>query len=398
MNTSTYHCLLASAILLLLASCSHNTAYIKPGIPQEAQPEPALESVTQRLILIGDAGEPFKNPKASVLAQLSQRANELSDRTTVLFLGDNIYPAGLPAEDAPNRAQMEAKILQQIEAVLQSGANGIFVPGNHDWNYSRVGGQAAVQRQQQFVEARLGKNSFFPQNGCPGPVKLDLSTIRLLIIDTEWWLHKHEKGTSSCFASDPPESEQATKGRIIRELQEQIKSAGDRQVIIVGHHPLATHGPHGGFFDWKDHIFPLTVAKDWLWIPLPVVGSLYPILRWNVLRHPQDLSGAVNKEMVQRLKAAIATAAKPVIYAAGHDHGLQVLRGKDPLAYVLVSGAGAEKKITKVGHGDDTYFAHVQPGFMVLDMLANGSVFLRVVEKNKGGSGYKQAFSYWLLQ
>lgn len=394
---SSQQWLIIFTVVILLSSCSHNTAYIRPGIPSEVQPEPAPDAVASRLILVGDAGEPVEPPQESVLLSLATRAGELEERTTIIFLGDNIYPAGLPPKEAPDRSEMAAKLLPQIEAVKKSGAQGIFVPGNHDWNHSKPGGKAAVQRQQDFVTARLGDKAFFPQNGCPGPVKIDAAGVRLLLIDTEWWLHRHDKGTSDCFP-EAPQTVEAAKERFIEGLIALVETAGDRQVIIAGHHPLATHGPHGGFFDWKDHIFPLTQLKPWLWVPLPVVGSLYPLTRWYLIKSDQDLVGSANKELVRRLNEAFSHAAKPVIYAAGHDHALQVLQGSGQVGYVLVSGAGAEEKSTKVGHGDDTYFAHVQPGFMEIDMLKNGSVFLRVFEQKKDRSGFRLAFSYWLFQ
>src|SRR5436309_11924013 len=31
---------------------------------------------------------------------------------------------------------------------------------------------------------------------------------------------------------------------------------------------------HGGHFGWQDHIFPLRNIKPWLWIPLPLIGSV----------------------------------------------------------------------------------------------------------------------------
>ena len=287
--------------------------------------------------------------------------------------------------------------MHQIDAVENVGPKCIFVPGNHDWNHSKSGGIDAVKRQQDFVTAALGPEAFYPRDGCPGPVTIDLAGFRLLIIDTEWWLHKHEKGLSSCFGDEATTVEQA-KARFLEKLTAQIESAGTLQVVIAAHHPLATHGPHGGFFDWKDHLFPLTQLADWLWLPLPGIGSLYPLFRWHVVKSDQDLAGKTNREMVRQLKAAISHAAKPVIYAAGHDHALQVLQGRGKVGYVLVSGAGSQEKSSKVGHGNDTFFAHVQPGFMELDVLDNGSVFLRVIEQKKNGSGYHTAFSYWLFE
>ncbi|MFQ5628079.1 MAG: metallophosphoesterase [bacterium] len=384
--------------LLLTTACSHTTAYIRPDTPKLAEPAPPDEQVNYRLFLIGDAGEPAKKHAEPVLKSLADRAGIINDRTAVIFLGDNIYPAGLPVPDAPQRAELERKLVAQIEVMKNSGAQGIFVPGNHDWNHGGEGGQAALKRQEEFVENELGDGAFLPVGGCPGPVKLDFDGIRLIVIDTQWWLHKHEKPISECFEKKGIDTEHKAKEQFIHDLTSHIASAGNRQVVIVAHHPLATHGPHGGFFDWKDHIFPLTELVDWLYIPMPVIGSLYPLIRWQIVKSDQDLAGSENKKLVHSLTDAISKSNKPVIYAAGHDHALQVLQGDGKTGFILISGLGSEAKASKVGHGDDTLFAHVQPGFMELDFLKNGNVYLRVFEQKEEGSGYEIAFSSWVVE
>jgi hypothetical protein len=37
-----------------------------------------------------------------------------------------------------------------------------------------------------------------------------------------------------------------------------------------------SNGIHGGYFGIKQHIFPFTDMKKKLYIPLPVIGSIYP--------------------------------------------------------------------------------------------------------------------------
>jgi hypothetical protein len=194
-RTAKYPLLLLSAFLvtaqIILSGCSHTTAYIRPGIPTQAQPEPGEAEVGFRLILIGDAGEPAKAPAEPVLNSLRERAALLKDRTTIVFLGDNIYPDGLPAQDDPKRSEMQRKLDAQIEAVKKSGADGIFVPGNHDWNSQGEGGQAVLKNQEVYVVEKLGEGAFQPKAGCPGPVTVDFAGVRLIVIDTQWWQHNN---------------------------------------------------------------------------------------------------------------------------------------------------------------------------------------------------------------
>ena len=170
----------------------------------------------------------------------------------------------------------------------------------------------------------------------------------------------------------------------VAELTEVLKTS--LPVVVVAHHPLATYGPHGGFFDWRDHLFPLTRLVTGLWIPLPVVGSLYPLIRWHLVRSEQDLIGSSNRAMRASLEKALASRANgksPLIYAAGHDHSLQIMRGT-VADYLLVSGLGSQSNATAVGHGDDTVFAHEHPGFVALD-FTDQEIWLSAIEPVASG-------------
>ena len=89
--------------------------------------------------------------------------------------------------------------------------------------------------------------------------------------------------------------------------------------------------------------------------------------------------------MRQALSAALASRARrgPVLYASGHEHSLQVLKG-DVVDYMLVSGAGSRTEITAVTSGPDTLFAHQQTGFMALD-VGSSAIRVSVVEPTPGG-------------
>jgi len=104
-----------------------------------------------------------------------------------------------------------------------------------------------------------------------------------------------------------------------------LASAGDRQVIVAAHHPALIGGEHGGFFGWKDHLFPLRNVASWLWLPLPGLGSLYPVSPGLGISS-QDVTGF----RYRRLRRALDTAFRdhpPLVYAAGHEHALQVISG-----------------------------------------------------------------------
>ena len=72
----------------------------------------------------------------------------------------------------------------------------------------------------------------------------------------------------------------------------------------------------------------------------------------------QDLDGEVYRRMVRRFVPALSKH-PPLVYAAGHDHGLQVIEGRNTAGTLVVSGAGSAKNVTTVTAIAGTLFAGV---------------------------------------
>lgn len=369
-------CCIVQAAQLTIVGCSHTKPYYHPDIPDSAKHESQTEGMLRyRLLLLGDGGEP--EPDEPVLKTLNEWAKKDPASTSVVFLGDNMYPEGMTER---KKHEASARLMPQFAVVKSTGTHGLFIPGNHDWAEGKAEGLRAILAQEAFINKTLaGESNFLPSGGSPGPVALELPktdpVVRLIVLDTQWWLHQHEKPKKA------PE-------QVIEELVALLDT--ELPVIVVGHHPLETYGSHGGFYDWKAHLFPVRFMKKWLWIPIPIVGSMYPYARWHLLRSDQDLNGTHNKNMVAQLNGAFAKRKMPpqgpplLIYAAGHEHSLQVLKG-EVTDYLLVSGAAARRKVTEVMSGDNTLFAHQHTGFMAIDFLNDGKVLLRVVEPEGKG-------------
>ena len=342
-----------AALLVSGAGCSVRSEFVHPALV----PAPP-EAAAYRLLLIGDGGE-LREPEP-VLTVAALMAGRMAGRASAIYLGDNAYPAGVSGNDAA-RAKAEQALARQMDAVARS-AQVLFLPGNHDWAHYGRGGLKAIEDESAFVRARGA--TFLPLAGCPGPEWIDVPeahpVVRVVALDTQWWLHKFERG-KACTPGNPAAIVGALRTAMTTSLP----------VVVAAHHPLATHGEHGGFFNWQTHIFPLRALKGlrWAWIPLPGLGSIYPAVR-RALRYEQDLGGRANRAMRTALGEAFAAATKPplVVFAAGHDHSLQVLKGPN-VDFTLVSGGGASHNETSVRRGSDTLYAHEAAGFMVLDVM-----------------------------
>ena len=81
---------------------------------------------------------------------------------------------------------------------------------------------------------------------------------------------------------------------------------------------------HGGYFNVSDHIFPLRFINRNLYVPLPLIGSLYPIMRNNGISS-HDVSGSKYSELIERFDNVFENN-PPLVYAAGHEHNIQVIQ------------------------------------------------------------------------
>jgi hypothetical protein len=342
--------------------------------------------VAWSLFLIGDGGNPAE--VEPVLTALARQAGVAPSRSTIVFLGDNIYPAGLPDSADPTRPEMERRLRHQLEVASAAGVQSIMLPGNHDWMKGAAGGWEAVRREGRLVaSASAGTVEYLPGDGCPGPVVREPGDwLRLVVLDTQWWLHDGPKPGegSECGAG--------TKAEVVGALREAVSGAGDRAVIVVSHHPYQSGAVHGGHFTFRQHVFPLTELAPWAWLPLPVVGSLYPVARILGISS-QDVGSGEYSAMIRAMDSATA-GQRPLAWAAGHEHTLQVLEG-GAARYMLVSGTGYFGHSSPVGWLDRTRYASSSGGFMRLDALVDGRIRLGVVEVAADGSA-REGFSMYL--
>ncbi|MFI5133232.1 MAG: BamA/TamA family outer membrane protein [Chitinophagales bacterium] len=318
--------------------------------------------ITQRIFLVGDAGE-TQNGKHPVCDWLKEHVDWNDSSNVLVYLGDNIYPEGMP--DGGKKYDIAKAIIDyQLSVVKDKKAKAFFVPGNHDWKRGKAGGWEQVKNEEYYLNSLDWPNvQAYPTNGCPGPVAVELNDqVVLVFMDSQWWLQKGEKPglESDCDCKSEDE--------VITALKDILGTYPDKLVITLMHHPLYTHGHHGGYFTLKQHIFPLTDVSPGLYIPLPVIGSIYPITRgW--FGNIQDVKHPQYKNFISKVEDALKQHPN-VIDAAGHDHNLQLLQ-HDSITYI-VSGAGS--KTVQVKKGKYSLFAKSTLGFAVIEVSSDGKV------------------------
>ncbi len=280
------------------------------------------------LYLIGDAGEDTTSGPA--LLRLKEKLLE-TPNSAVIFLGDNVYPSGLKTNNPNSIKRMES----QLQILKEYQGQVYFIPGNHDWNAQKPNGINILKQQQNFVSDYLKKNTtvknknektFLPKNALPGPETVMLNEyLRLIIIDTQWFLH--------CYKKNKIGSKASTKKLFYNRLDSLLNYsvAHDEKIIIAAHHPIYTNGEH------SKKKQPLRFLINYT--PLQVFG----LLGLNRLLS-QDIEQPRYKRMRKKMIKIFEKYPNKITYVSGHDHNLQFII-KDSVTYI-VSGAGS--KLSKI--------------------------------------------------
>src|SRR4030095_14890969 len=322
----------------------------------------AQDSLLTRIILLGDGGQ-FTNGRQPVIDAV-KKTIPLDKKTIVLFLGDNVYKIGLPDDQLITYGLAKNGLDSQVSLVENTPAKLYMIPGNHDWNNGGPHGFQSITREQYYVDL-LGKNNvkFYPEGGCPGPVEIKIDTATVLVIlDTQWWIHPYDKPG---VESDCPYK---TKDEVITQLGDILARNLNKLVIFASHHPFRTYGVHGGYYNLKQHIFPLTDLNKSYYFPLPIIGSIYPISR-GVFGSPQDLPHPDYDNMVNDLEKVLRGHPN-VIYVAGHEHALQLI--KDSSYYIVSGSASKTNRVSK--KRKKTLYASPETGFATLEISKNKNV------------------------
>jgi hypothetical protein len=345
--------------IVLASACTPSGLFLTSSELQEPGDLPPDSTLAYSIFLIGDAGAPHYEGANEALTVLDSLLSRTGERSTVVFLGDNIYPSGLPPSSSPMYTDAQQRIDSQLEVVADHPGRVVFLPGNHDWGGAGLGGSPqALARQEAYVEAYLGMgNTFLPDAAFPGPVEVQLhDDIMLVVIDTQWWLEERKR------YGDTGTYELEQEGEFLLELDDVLWRHADKHLVVVAHHPVFSNGEHGGFFQGTRSLLSgERIARGYL-------GT------------PQDLSNLRYRRLREGLRSIFAHH-RDLVYAAGHDHNLQhfVYDGQ----HYVVSGSGSKSGHVEQGHG--ALFADERKGFGAIQYYTDGSIWLRFFAANDAG-------------
>ncbi len=365
------HIIFGSILILGISSCATSGLKVsKSDIDWSEQSPPSINKIYHSIYLIGDVGGAAENESTIPLIELKKQL-EVDDRvdesTDVVFLGDNIYPVGMPPVGHQDRPLAEHRLNVQLESVRAFEGNVTFVPGNHDWyEYGREG----LKRQEVYIEQYLSQydegftDYFRPSDGCGNIDVMKIADdIELVSIDSHWFLtdKEEEYDFSNCEIKNRVE--------FVAAFKDTMAALQNSKVMLTMHHPLYTVGKHGGYYSKKTFWLPFTQVNSKLILPQPIVGLMQGIMRSRI--SPQDVNsaeyGSYKKYVIPPIEAHGNT-----IVAAGHEHTLQYHEVND--VDYIVSGSGSKQGATRMK--DYTKFAYGNYGYGLVDYYKDGSIWL----------------------
>ncbi len=332
----------------------------------------ADETRTYTVFLLGNTGVGQPDELSETLALLKARMALAGENSLVAFLGDMIPCCGFPPVGTPAREEAERFLAPLIEAVSDHPGRVLFVPGEHETNGTDQ--SESLSRLEEFVEGALGRgNTFVPDGGFPGPQRIEVADgIQVLALNTSWLLAVDPEATG-----DTGDFQANSDIDVYAELEDVVLRRATDDLIVLGHHPLYSNGRFGGRYPASTHLFPLTLAWEKAFLPLPGIGTAVVAAR-RALGNPQYFSHERNQWMRENLDR-ILVEHEDFIYASAHDRSLQLFESgalADMQKYVVSGSAQVSEYVSGSSAHEDVEFVAARTGFVAIHYYADESVWI----------------------
>lgn len=376
-------------VLISITSANAQVTHTQTNVSERPQNPDVLT-----FYVLGDWGTGFQTqePVANALAHnLSQVPTNKKVAPFAIELGDNIYESGLPyhpSSDALIYAWNDPEVFNLFENtfgqvyshVTYQNAPITFhvIPGNHDydgnsqkkdkkygdvllqetkgeqlypnwWQYYPIDHSVANVKDTNDFREYVHLRTYVDNHGIFGltlPQKLNLPNqdkVVVIAIDTQILLEMYEE-----------DEDEILEQHWTRLSDILIAHANTPWKIIIGHHPIASWGLHGG-----------------------AQGGIKGTFRYTI-GMMQDLKDGDYKKFRQQL-ATIMKKHDVHLYLSGHDHNLQFIELKEHDTELLGNQAGFYQIISgsagKLSKADDDHKAITihdqQKGLVRMDVTEN---------------------------
>jgi hypothetical protein len=174
----------------------------------------------------------------------------------------------------------------------------------------------------------------------------------------------------------------------LNEIKDLVDNNQRKNILILGYYPVLSMGNHGGHFSLKEHIFPLTDFRKSLYVPLPVLGTVYLALRSGI-GFRGDFGYPSYKSFRKKFLKTVY-GYNNIVYASGHERNFQYFKYNKQDYLITNSGPGT----SWVARNNSAYFTDEATGYVKLTYLKNGEVWAEFIAvdaaENKGTVVYRK--------
>lgn len=323
----------------------------------------AQSKIGHRVFLLGNFAD-IQNHSA-LKTQLEDAFDESSSPFTLILNGDVV---DWKKEEMPLEEQLAP--LLSVAQMMQAKPNGnlIVLPGDRDWNSGQKGGEKKLRQVEKSISMLMEKNELdrciWPiEDGCPGPEVIEVDeSLAILTLNTQWWNHPYDK---------PRPSDATCDGLLPENLKEALEDAvednHERNVLIVGHHPIHSLGNYGGYFSFGDYFKPF-----------PIIGLFRTAFHANV-GNQFDLANERLTVFVEEMNNLLYFHDN-LIYASGHERNQQIINFRNN----FLINSGAAEKGGYATEDEQTLFASKSAGIIRIDYFENGKVETQFLKNESG--------------
>ena len=332
--------------------------------PQYRNSEKNLEAdlseqeIDKTFYLIGNAGKGGEEASKSIKSLQKYLAENNSEDSYVLFLGNSFYPSGMQPKDESAKKEAEKSMELQLDALKDFKGEVVVLPGNRDWE----SGVDGLELEEDFLKAKFNDADVLqPNNGC-ALESIDINdNVHLLAIDTQWFLEdwdEYSKMNDKCDIK--------TREKFFIEVEGELKKNADKTIVVAMYHPLITYGQHGGKYPLIHKDIASTFIKQ-----VKIQGAISKQDRYNERYNDLMSRMEVLTKDVDRL-----------VFVSGLDQSLQYI--EDGSVKQIVSGSGSGE--TAAALGQYGKFVYGGQGFARLDVEKNGASEVRFFKANDDGT------------
>ncbi|WP_372918877.1 metallophosphatase [Salegentibacter sp.] len=303
------------------------------------QENQSAKEISHSIYFTANTGLDDSSSSELILKQIN-KASQNDQNASVVVMGNITPKGGYPAKKK-DRKEVEGFLSERLMEPLE-GFNGkiIYNPGVNEWNKE---GHQNLDDLESFLQDN-SEAKFWPNDGCPIEAK-DLSDdVRLVMVDSQWFL---EEWDNHPYINDKCEIK--TREQFFIEFKDELKDEQGKTIIVSIHHPVLTNTTHG----FINKIAGFT---------------------------EQSYQNPLRKELRDRLET-LSRQFEDVIFVSGNDRNLQFL--EDNKTPQIISGAMG--KLQKARTKEEKDFASKTPGFVKLNIHKDGSSIADFYESTSSG-------------